>query len=111
MVALKKPVNIAFDFDIKIENQTNRLTKLNNQMEVSLIYKSKKPVSFAVNLDIEDNFGKKYQIKLFGTSSNSPLLNCEKAINSSSKGFSSKEIRSSNTPSLLSSATLTNLSE
>jgi hypothetical protein len=75
-VAIKKPVNIAFEFDIKIENQTNRLTKLNNLMDVSLVYKSKKPVSFTVNLDIEDNFGKKYQIKLYGTASNSPLWNC-----------------------------------
>jgi hypothetical protein len=74
-------------------------------MEVAVLFKSKKTVSFGVALDIEDNFGKKYQVKLFGTSSNSPLLNCERTISSSSKGFSSMEIRSaSSSPSFNSSA-------
>ena len=46
-------------------------------------------------MEVLDNYGKKYQVRLFGTASISPLLNCERAAHSSSKaGGTSSECSS-----------------
>jgi hypothetical protein len=82
-VALRKPANISFDLEAELEGGSNRLTKLSNTLEVTLFFRSKNPVSFSVVLVVESNFGDKYEVKLNGTASRSPLLNCERAVESS----------------------------
>ena len=77
-MAIKKPTNISFDLEVEMEDNNNKLTRLNNNLEVKIHFKSKKAVSFSVILIVEDNFGKKYEIKLYGTSSRSPLLRCDR---------------------------------
>lgn len=55
---------------------------------------------------MEDSFGRKYPLRLLGTASSSPLLNCEKTVSSSSRGFSAKDIRTASTPSFASTSFL-----
>ena len=61
-----------------------------------MLFKSKKPISFSTLLEIENNFGKKYEIKLNGTSSKSALLKCDKLADSttSMKSVSCANIKS-----------------
>jgi len=80
---LKKPSNIAFDLDVvpkfssSINNNfpnENKLTKLNNEAEVRVSFKSKLPLNFQNTIEIEDNFGNKYEVRIFGLATNCPLL-------------------------------------
>ena len=95
-MSVKKPTNIAFELNCELEKNINCLTKLTNAINVNLLYKSKKPISFSTILEIENNFGQKYEVKINGTTSKSPLLKCDQTISSSSsvKSFSSKNLKS-----------------
>lgn len=90
---------------MEFSNNDNRLTKLKNKTEVKLFYKSKKPISFGVVLEIENNFGQKYEVKLNGTASISPLLKCDR-VGGSSRAFSSREIKTLSSSGSLKSMTL-----
>ena len=76
-IVFKKPINIPFEFEIELDGNSNRMTKLRNKLEVRILYKSRKPITFSVVLEVENNFGKKYELKLHGTTSKSHLLNCD----------------------------------
>lgn len=95
-VKIKKPINITFDFEYQIvdpeENKgtinrksekrnhdylENQLTKLRNSIMVKISFRSKTKVSFNTTLVIEDNFGKKYDLVVAGTCTDSPFFSID----------------------------------